>query len=415
MKQLIIGSWNVRILMDTPKADRLERRTALIARELARYHVDIAALSETRRANERQLTEDGSGYCFFWSGRTSEERREAGVGFVIMSHLVSKLASLPRGLNDRLMVMQLQLTNKQKATLISAYAPTMTNPEEVKDQFYEQLDALRAAVPNSEKLIILGDYNARVGTDYHKWSGVIDQQGTGKCNINGLLLLQICTAPELVITNTLFRLPTRSKTPWMHPRSKHWHLIDYVITRKKDASDVIVTKSMCLAECCTDHRLLGSNLRLRIQAQRRPQGKKKLIKRLNVNKLSDKSVSEDLTPELDCKLAELHLGQATIEEYWVVLRDKINDTSVQLLGPTTRKTEDWFDENDEEIKEMLAEKNCLHIIYQLDQSCAAKNTAFTNIHRTVQTRLRKMQDSWLAAKAYEIQKYADTHDSKALL
>ena len=60
---------------------------------------------------------------------------------------------------------------------------------------------------------------------------------------------------------------------------------------------------------------------------------------------------------------------------------------------------------------MLAEKNSLHIIYQLDQSSAAKNTAFTNIRRTVQTRLRKMHDSWLAAKTDETQKYSDTHDS----
>ena len=95
-----------------------------------------------------------------------------------------------------------------------------------------------------------------------------------------------------------------------------------------------------------------------------------------------------------------------------MLRDKIHDTAFQLLGPTTRNNQDWFDENDEEINEMLAEKNRLHRIYQLDQSSAAKNTAFTNIRRTVQTRLRKMQDSWLAAKADEIQKYADTHDSK---
>ena len=210
----------------------------------------------------------GGGYCFFWSGRTSEERREAGVGFTIRSHLLSKLVSLPRGLNDRQMVMQLQLTNKQKATLISAYAPTMTNPEEVKDQFYEQLDALIAAVPKSEKLIILGDFNARVGTDHHTWSGVIGPQGTGKCNSNGILLLQTCTAHELVITNTLFRLPTRNKTTWMHPRSKHWHLIDYVITRKKDATDVRLTKSMYGAECWTDHRLLVAKLTLRIQPQR---------------------------------------------------------------------------------------------------------------------------------------------------
>ena len=111
--------------MDNPKADRPVRRTTLVARELARYHVDIAAPSKTRRANEGQLTEDGGGYCFFWSGRTSEERREAGVGFAIRSHLVSKLASLPRGINDRLMVIQLQLNNKQNATLISVYMPRL--------------------------------------------------------------------------------------------------------------------------------------------------------------------------------------------------------------------------------------------------------------------------------------------------
>ena len=93
-------------------------------------------------------------HCFFWSGRTSEERREAGVGFAIRSHLVSKLASLPRGFNDRLMVMQRQLINKQNATLISAYAPTMTNPEEVKDQFYEQLDAQSQSPRNSSSLAI---------------------------------------------------------------------------------------------------------------------------------------------------------------------------------------------------------------------------------------------------------------------
>ena len=73
------------------------------------------------------------------------------------------------------MVMQLQLTNIQKATLVSAYAPTMTTGEDVKDQFYEQLDALVAAVPKSEKLVILGDFKCRVGTDHHTWSGVIGQ------------------------------------------------------------------------------------------------------------------------------------------------------------------------------------------------------------------------------------------------
>ena len=124
MTPLTIGTWNVRTRLDNPTADRPERRTALVARELSRCNIDIAALSETRLANRGQLTETGGGYTFFWSGRGSDERRDAGVGFAIRSHLVQKLARLPKGVNDRLMTLQLPRQNRSQATLISAYAPT---------------------------------------------------------------------------------------------------------------------------------------------------------------------------------------------------------------------------------------------------------------------------------------------------
>ena len=97
-------------------------------------------------------------------------------------------------------------------------------------------------------------------------------------------LLRKCAEHELLITNTVFRLPTRRKTTWMHSRSKHWHLIDYVIVRRKDRQDVRVTKTMCGADCWTDHRLVVSKLNLRIQPVRRPQGKK-VPQKLDVSKL----------------------------------------------------------------------------------------------------------------------------------
>ncbi|KAK3878814.1 hypothetical protein Pcinc_016624 [Petrolisthes cinctipes] len=45
----------------------------------------------------------------------------------------------------------------------------MTNPEETRDGFHEELDAIITAVPQSDKLIVLGDFNARVGTDHQAW------------------------------------------------------------------------------------------------------------------------------------------------------------------------------------------------------------------------------------------------------
>jgi len=121
VKVLNLGTWNVRTLLDNTKADRPERRTALVA------NIDITALSETRFADKGQLTEHGGGYTFFWSGRSTTKRREAGVGFAIRSHLARKLAKLPEGINDRLMSLQLPLENKKSVMLNSAYAPTMTS------------------------------------------------------------------------------------------------------------------------------------------------------------------------------------------------------------------------------------------------------------------------------------------------
>ena len=151
--------------MDTDKGDRPERRTALVARELGRYNVHIAALSETWLPNEGQLEESKGGYTFFWSGRRTEDRRESGVGFAIKSSLVKNLPTLPKGISDRLMTLRLPIRGNHFATVISAYAPTLTNPEETKDKFYEDLESAIESVPTKDKLIVLRDFNARVGSD----------------------------------------------------------------------------------------------------------------------------------------------------------------------------------------------------------------------------------------------------------
>ena len=118
------GAWNVRTLLDRAGNNRPERRTALIASELARYKVQIAALSETRLAEEGHLTEQSAGYTFFWIGRGHNERHEAGVGFAIKSNLVKKLAARPKGISDGMLTARLPLSKQKVATLISGYTPT---------------------------------------------------------------------------------------------------------------------------------------------------------------------------------------------------------------------------------------------------------------------------------------------------
>ena len=53
----------------------------------------------------------------------------------------------------------------------------MTNPDEVQDKFYDDLGIVISAEPPSDKLILLGDFNVRVGKDHQPWEGVIGSEG----------------------------------------------------------------------------------------------------------------------------------------------------------------------------------------------------------------------------------------------
>ena len=160
--KLSMAAWNVRTLLDS--AGRPKRRTAIIARELDRYGIDVAALSETRFEATTQFEEVGAGYTFYCIGHPKGETRHGGVGFAIRSSLVSALQSSPLGISPRLMALPLTLENGDLATLISCYAPTLNAPQEEKEQFYEVLSAA-AAVPYKQNLLCLETSTLALGTN----------------------------------------------------------------------------------------------------------------------------------------------------------------------------------------------------------------------------------------------------------
>ena len=278
----------------------------------------------------------------------------------------------------------------------------MTNPDEIKD--------LITKVPTNDKLFILGDFNARVGCDSDSWNGIIRKHGVGKCNSNGLLLLQTCAEYDLLITNTVFLLQTRNKTSWMHPRSKHWHLIDYIIC-EEERQDVRVTKAMCGAECWTDHHIIISKLNLRIQPLRRPQGKKSM-KRLAVNKLKFNTTKQLFTESLDKQLDSISLENQNVESAWATLGEKVYNSALECLGTSTTEHKDWFDKNCDELNQLLEKNHTANKALLNDPSSAAKKQALTALRKTIQQKLRHMQDSWLSKKADEIEEYADKNDMK---
>ncbi|KAI8741788.1 cytochrome P450 2D20 [Biomphalaria glabrata] len=125
----------------------------------------------------------------------------------------------------------------------------------------------------------------------------------------------------------------------MHPCSRHWHLIDYVITRQSDRQDIRVTKSCCGAECGTDHRLIITKLNICIQPKRRPQ-KSKPLKRLNAARLADDRIEKSLTDAIKNCLKSTPLAESNVDKSWECFIEAIHSTALSILGPMERKHQD---------------------------------------------------------------------------
>ena len=107
--------------------------------------------------------------------------------------------------------------------VIQVYTLT-SNAEKAKvEWFYEDLQDLLELTPKKDVLFIIGDWNAKVGSqDTH---GVIGKFGLGVQNEAGQRLTEFCQGNTLVIANTLFQGHRRRLYTWTSPGGQHQNQI----------------------------------------------------------------------------------------------------------------------------------------------------------------------------------------------
>lgn len=311
------------------------RKTAIINDELRRLNVDIATLQETRLADSGRLKEKD--YTFFWQGKSPNVPRQHGVGFAVKNNLLNMVKPGNSG-SERLLTLCLN-TTAGPVTLVSVYAPTLSATPEIKDEFYDQLTATISNIPNKEQLILLGDFNARVGADQRSWPSCLGKFGIGKMNDNGQRLLELCTYHKLCIANSFFKTKPQHKVSWRHPRSKQWHQLDLILVRRTAIKNVLHTRSYHSADCDTDHSLVCCKVRL--HPKRFHRGKKKGSPRIDVTKLSQPDLKEQFAERFENHLATLQSGDSATEK-WTTLRDTMHRTALATFGKSTSKSHDWF-------------------------------------------------------------------------
>lgn len=77
-------------------------------------------------------------------------------------------------------------------TFISVYVPSHVSVDAIKESFYDLVNSIIWTIPASDKLVVLGDFNARIGRDHRTWKSVLGHHAIGNCNTDGYLLLGLC-------------------------------------------------------------------------------------------------------------------------------------------------------------------------------------------------------------------------------
>ena len=112
-------------------------------------------------------------------------------------------------------------------TIIQVYAPTSNTEEAEVERFYEDLQDLLKRTPKKDVLFIIGDWNAKVGSQ--ETPGVTGKFGPGVQNEAEQRLIEFCQENTLVIANTLFQQYKRRLYTWTSPDGQYQNQIDYIL------------------------------------------------------------------------------------------------------------------------------------------------------------------------------------------
>jgi exonuclease III len=150
---LIFGTWNVQTMLQLGKMTE-------IADEVLKLGIELVAIQEIRWQGHGEINKKN--FTVIYSG-PENQTGQYGTGFIISRKIKESILEY-EPVNDRLC--RIRIRGKfRNLSIISAYAHTEDKGEEEKVEFYSKFERICSRVPKYELLIIMGDFNAKVGRE----------------------------------------------------------------------------------------------------------------------------------------------------------------------------------------------------------------------------------------------------------
>ena len=401
-------------------------KTAQVTSEMQRYRISILGVSECRWSGFGRLRTQ-TGEIILYSGR-DDDVHQSGVA-IVMTRYASRCLESWSPVSDRIITARFH-SKYIKTTIVQVYAPTNEAEDEAKETFYDQLQKVLDAVPRHDMLLVMGDWNAKVGVRQEGESGIVGKHGLiCERNDNGDRFVSFCAWNNLAITSTMFPHKDVHKYTWTSPDGQYRNQIDHVAIRSRFKRSVQDTRAHRGADVGSDHNLVITKAQLRLNSTSK---KQEGATRFEESKLREPAIRQQFQIELRNRFRILQMSDQndmgaddqqnseqpdqaeSIDNMWQKIKTTYTETALKVLGRRKKKCKSWIST---ESWKKIEERRKLKKKIGDSRSERLKNKAridYREKDKEVKRSLRKDKRDWINGVAQEAEDAASQGQMKGV-
>uniref|UniRef100_A0A8D9B4S3 Craniofacial development protein 2 n=1 Tax=Cacopsylla melanoneura TaxID=428564 RepID=A0A8D9B4S3_9HEMI len=382
---LKIATWNVLTLLQAGKMQE-------VANQMIKNQLDIIALQEIRWQGQGKI--DKKDFSLIYSG-PKDKTGQFGTGFLINKTVRGSIMEY-QTVSDK--ICKIRLKGKfRNITIVSIHAPTKEKSEEIKETFYESLDEVLSQVQKYDQILVIGDFNAQVGS-MESQSDVAGKFTVHDYNNNnGDYMAEFAARNKLFIRSTSFQHKKIHLGTWKVRGSNQVNQIDHVLVSKRHISSVLDVRACRGFNCDSDHYLVKAIIREKLST----------VQTLKKNKQTKWDTTE-LKKDVEVRRAyqealseRLHISpNISVEEKWKLTRTAITNAAEKTVSKQKKgRNMNWYDQ---ECKDLVERKNQARQVMLQRNTRNAKET-YKNLRRESKRIMKRKKQENLRREMKEIE------------
>jgi endonuclease/exonuclease/phosphatase family metal-dependent hydrolase len=335
----------------------------------------------------------------YYSGSDPQDRnRRNGVAVFVKTEFVPYIKNFVP-ISDRIILLQLhgQPTN---VNIIQVYAPTAEPryDNDVED-FYESLSSTMKSLKKSDVSLVIGDFNAKVGSGRRSY--IIGDYGLGDGNHRGERLYEFCQDMNMVVSNTWFKLPKRRLYTWKSPQDGTVHdvvrnQIDYILVGQRYRNSIKRVTTYPGADINSDHVPLIADITLSLKRIKRPN----LTTKIETSKLQTDGIRNKVMQTINNEMRHLPQDQTVeIQTQWNNLKSILTGAcETYLKSDKQTKKKKWMTD---------------HILHLMEERRKHKNdkTQYNCLQKKIKCEIKKAKEDWMKSQCEELESYDHDHNA----